>query len=631
MGCDSVSGIVLASHGGGLEVPTEDFALMCRAQAHRATHGAREVQGTCWRLAFQRFCTTPEEVGECQPVHAPDRDLWLALEGRLDNREELLSVLAGRAHPCSSDAELALAAFERWGEEAFRRFVGPFAVVVVDNLNRRVVCARDQLGERTLVYARVGELLLVASEEQALLAHPLVDGRLNERTLARYLAVLAPAEGETFFANIAELPPGHVLIWEGGKAALRRYWQPELSPLETVSQGEAIEQWRHLLRQAVHACSRSTSPVSVLMSGGLDSTSVAALAAQGARGGQPVAAVSWVFDELPGADERRFMAPVVRRHSLEWMPLCGDARWPLCPEVEWGDNPNGPGEAPSKALWFDTAAALRSRDRVVLLTGESGDHLYFGWEYWLHDLLRAGRIGAAAANVVLATVAGLGGDRRELRALRSALGRAARRRRGGERAQPVRPWLTPRALRLIGEEEPGSGTGGPGHRRFVGLLDPWNRWGLIEGYRFGRRLGLDVRRPYRDLRLAVFAARIPSYLLHRRGWSKWIGRVAMQGSLPRTVAWRRWRSSHLPFVARGLAERALPRVWELLTASDSLWPEFVDARAFAAAFPDNLRRGRDGAGTVLAWQCVCLESWRRRGLLAKSAAVQAVGEERKCA
>lgn len=604
---------------------------MCRAQAHRATHGAREVQGTNWRLAFQRFCTTPEEVGECQPVHAPDRGLWLALEGRLDNREELLSVLGGRADPCSSDAELALAAFERWGEEAFRRFVGPFAVVVVENVSGRAVCARDQLGERTLVFARAGELLLVASEEQALLAHPLVSSRLNERTVARYLAVLPPAPGETFYAGIAELPPGQVLIWEGGKAALRRYWQPELSPLGTMSEGEAIEQWRYLLQQAVRACSRSASPVAVLMSGGLDSTSVAALAAQGARGGQPVPAVSWVFDELAGADERKFMKPVVDRHGLDWIPLRGDDRWPLCPEVEWGDNPNGPGEAPSKALWFDTAAALRSRDSLVLLTGESGDHLYFGWEYWLRDLLRTGRIGTAVADVVLAAVAALRGDRRELRALRSALARAARRRTGAKVGQPVRPWLTPRALRLIGDEEPGGGRESPGHRRLVGLLDPWNRWGLIEGYRFGRRLGLDVRRPYRDLRLAVFAARIPSYLLRRRGWSKWIGRVAMQDSLPGTVAWRRWRSSHLPFVARGLAERALQQVWELLTASDSLWPEFVDPKMLAAAFPDNLRRGRDGAATVLAWQCVCLESWRRRGLLAKSAAVQAVGEERKCA
>lgn len=625
-----MSGIVLASCSGTQPVAPEVFAAMCRAQAGRAVHGSQDVSGPTWRLAFQQFWTTPEEVGERQPLCLPQCGVWLAFEGRLDNREELVEALAGAVTHAFSDAQFALAAFERWGEEAFARFVGPFAVVVVDR-SGRVICARDQLGERTLVYAQVGETLLVASEEQALLAHPQVSGRLNERSVARYLAVLPPGEGETFFADIAELPSGHLLTWENGQATVRPYWEPDLTPLEARNPGEVIEQWRHLLRTAVRACLRSTSRVSVLMSGGLDSTSVAALAAQAANTVEPPVAVSWVFDELPGADEREFMAPVAQLYGLEWVQVRGDWWWPLCSGVEWGTNPNGPGEAPSKALWLETARALRTRESFVLLTGESGDHLYFGWENWLQDLLLARRWGDALANVFLAAAASLRGDRGELRRLRSALGRVLRRGKAGSRGQWVRPWLTEQALSLLGNGAAGSGAGNSLSRRKAGLLDPWNRWGLVEGYRFGRRLGLDVRRPYRDLRLASFAARLPSFFLHRRGWSKWIGRLAMQDHLPKVVAWRRRPTSHLPFVARGLADRELGRVWEVLTAtSNTRWSELVDQAAFSAAFPGNLRRGRDGAETVVAWQCICLELWRRR-LGPDSAVGTRAEEEKKCA
>ena len=628
----AVSGIVFVRNRDGRPVDPLVFAAMCEGLAHRAVDGQRVVSGEDWRLAFFSWWTTPEEVEEFQPLQDSRIGVYLAFEGRLDNRRELAAALGLAAGQQLSDAALALQAYECWGAESLARFVGPFAVVVVEEPGGRLVGARDQLGERTLVYAQVGGTLVVASEECAVLAHPGVRNLLNERTVARYLAVLPPAEGQTFFADVSELPPGHVLLADQNGVRLRRYWQPDLTPLPVRNEGEVVEEWRALLRDAVAACLRTPSAVGVLMSGGLDSTAVAAMAAEYGHGrGRPVA-VSWVFDELAGADERRFMAPVVARHGLDWIQVHGDELWPLCPTVGWGDNPNGPGEAPSKALWVATAAALRERHCSVLLTGESGDHLYFGWEHWLRDLLHARRFGAAAIGVVRALLTGVAVDRRELRRLKSALGRAVGWRRARANGGLVRRWLTQEGATLV------RGSGGPGEvgdrptGRLAGLEDPWNRWGLVEGYRFGRRLGLDVRRPYRDLRLAQFAARIPSYMLARGGWSKWIGRVAVQALLPTAVAWRRWRSSHLPFIARGLAERGVEVVRTQLARPRAVWWQYVDEQVFRAAYPRRLQRGRDGAETVVAWQCVCLELWRER--LGSPLAVAADGgweEERECA
>ncbi len=623
---------MFAYHRDGSPVDPQVFAAMCGPLAHRAVNGGRVVSGANWRLAFFSWWTTPEEVGELQPLQDSQTGVCLAFEGRLDDRRKLATALGLAGGQQLSDAALVLKAYERWGAESFARLVGPFAVVVVAEASGQVLCARDQLGERTLVYAQVGQTLVVASEECAVLAHPGVGNHLNEQTVARYLAVLPPAEGQTFFAEVSELPPAHLLVADRDGVRLRRYWQPDLTPLPVRSEGEVVEEWRALLRDAVAACLRTPSRVGVLMSGGLDSTSVAAVAAQqGHSRGAPVA-VSWVFDELPWADERRFMAPVVARHGLDWIPIRGDELWPLCPTVTWGDNPNGPGEAPSKALWVVTAAALEERKTAVLLTGESGDHLYFGWEYWLRDLLHARRFTAAATGVLRALLAGVTVDRRELWRLKSALGRAVGWRRAGASAGFSRRWLTREGAGLVvGTGCAGASAGRPTGRA-AGLEDPWNRWGLVEGYRFGLRLGLEVRRPYRNLRLAQFAARVPSHLLARGGWSKWIGRVAVQELLPKAVAWRRWRSSHLPFVARGLAERGAEVACTQLAWPRAVWRKYVDEQVFRAAYPGHLQRGRDGAETVVAWQCVCLELWRQRlGSPSFVAGDGGLDEERECA
>lgn len=626
-----MSGIVLAVHRDARPVDPEVFAAMCRPLAHRAVNGQTVACGPNWRLAFQSWWTTPEEVGELQPLHDRRTGAYFAFDGRLDNREKLERALGLASGSPMTDAGIALAAYERWGEESFARFVGPFALVIVEENGGRVVCARDHLGERTLVYAHREQAFVVASEECALLAHPSIRDQLNERTLARYLAVLPPVEGETFFADIAELPAAHFLVSDQAGVRVRRYWEPDLSPLKVRNEGEAVEEWQARLRQAVRGCLRSTSPVAVLMSGGLDSTSVAALAAQEGRGQESPVAVSWVFDELVGADEREFMTPVVERYRLAWIPVLGDERWPLCPEVEWGTNPNGPAEAPGKALWVASAAALRERDCRVVLTGEGGDQLYFGWDYCLRDLLRARRFAAAATSVGQAVAMGIAVDRPGLRRLRSALARVIRPERERGSVGPVRPWLTEKGVALVSlARQPA--TGDREGERGRGLRDPWNRWGLVEGYRFGRRLGLDLRRPYRDVRLATFAARLPSFLLYRGGWSKWITRVALQEALPRAVAWRRWRSSHLPFVARGLAERGLDLVREELEKNGSLCWEYVSERVFRASFPRNLQRGKDGAETVVAWQCVCFALWQRWRTSATATAVGgALGTEREVA
>ena len=607
-----MSGLILVHRRDGGPGDDGAFAAMLGELSHLGPDGRGVASGPGWALGVQRFVTTPEDVGDTQPLRHPEAGLTLAFDGRLDNREDLISALGLPGGARHSDAAIVLAAFERWREGCFARLVGPFAAVVVDERARRVVCARDPLGDRTLVYAERPGALLVASEERALLAHPGVDDALDETSVARFLGVMPPAEGATFFAGIRELPRAHLLVSDSRGLRTERYWDLDLTPLRYRRDWEYVDHFREVLAEAVRCRLRATSRAGVLMSGGLDSTTVAALAATGeGPHGSPLV-LSWVFDELPGTDERAFMAPVVEHHGLEWVQIRGDDAWPLCPDTGWCDDPSSPGEAPSRALWDETARTMGERGCRVLLTGEHGDHLYFGSEYWLASLLEERRPVAALGGLVTQAVAGALGRRPRGASLRSSVSTWLRAEDRATASLPVRPWLNVRAAELVASSLAGPQCGRREAARRRCVEDLWASWGLVLGHRAGLRQGIDVRRPYRDRRLVELTARLPEHCFFRNGWRKWIVRRAAWGLLPDRVRWRRWGSSHLPRVARGLAERGWERAERLLRAGDATWSDHVLPERLWRGFPSLLAGGRDGAETALAWQCLCLEEWLTR-------------------
>jgi asparagine synthase (glutamine-hydrolysing) len=563
-------------------------------------------------------------VGERQPVVDSAGRFHLLFDGRLDNRDELLAAL-GRPHEtAASDAAIALWAFEAWSEDGFGRLLGPFAVAVYDAVERRVSCARDPLGDRTLFYRSTPRLLLVASEEQALLAHPEVSDRLDEETLARFYAVAAAAPGSTFFADVRELLPGELLTAGPEGTRTRRF--ARVGPADGVHfrrDSDYAERFAELLAEAVRCRLRATAPPAVLMSGGLDSTTVAALAARelaAAGDRRPLGAISWVFDELPQADEREFMDPMVEAFGLRAVRIAGDDAWPLSDPPSWPRNPVSPLEGIYRRLLERSYAAVRGEGGRVLLTGEFGDQLYSGSSHWLRDLLAEGRW-VAAGGEVLRELRWAAATRRSPRpGLRTAAARALGVRRRRTVSPP--PWLTPHALSRI--EVPGAdpAAGLAGWRRpeqARSLLDWRSANAASLEVANAARAGVEVRRPFRDRRLVEFVAAVPGHVLYRPGWPRWILRRAMAGVLPEPVRRRRRISTLLPLCARGLVEREAPVVEALLGSPEAVWPRYVRRDWLAAAFPHRLRAGLDGVESVVPWRCLCGEIWLNHGILEEAA------------
>lgn len=601
-----MSAILLTFHRDGSPVPREPFLRQMAALDARGPDGRNVAWLDGAALGHQRFATTPEEEGEVQPVASAGA--WLAFHGRLDNRDELRLALGGLAAEVS-DAALALAAFQRWGTEFPERLLGPFAVVVVEP-SRRVLLARDALGDRTLFYRLTSQHLLVASEEGALLEHPDVSRRLNERTVARFLAVAAPAEGETFFDDVAELPPATAMTVEPDRHRTWRHWLPPAQPAARRSDAAWVEAFRETMAEAVLCRLRGAERATVFLSGGLDSTTVAAHAApEMARRGDRLTAVSWVFDELDRADERAWIAPMVERYGLDWVQIDGDAAWPLRDAEERGPDPGSPRDGIYASLHEQGFAITRARGGRVVLTGEAADHLFSGGGDWLRDLLREGRLLDAGRQI--------GAHAAHWRAGAPVLPfRAVGARAIGWRGRPrgVPDWLTEEGRRLVAAHAGWNGFSGLRRpEQGASVLSPALASGLATATARAARAGVELRLPFRDRRLVELALTVPGHLLYRPGWRKWLLREAGRGLLPESVRTRRRASTMTGLYRRGMVEREQKRVEELLWSPNSLWRRYVRVDSLRYVYPAQIAAQRDRPASVLPWQCVCLERWLRRG------------------
>jgi asparagine synthase (glutamine-hydrolysing) len=605
-----VSGIAVLFQRDGAPADAAVVRRMLGRLAHRGPDGERVVALGPIALGHRRFWTTPEEVGEEQPLADPSGRYEIVLDGVVDNRDELGAWLglATRDMAATSDAALLLIVFGRRGAAGFSRVVGSFAVAIWDVLDRRLTLVRDALGDRTLSYAVTPHAVVVASEEQAVLAHPAVDHALDERRLAQYFAVAEPDSDATFFAAVKEVLPGHAVVVEMGRCTTVRTWEgPPGGPLRLRGDAEYGEAFRTLLAEAVRARMRSTGPVAVLLSGGLDSSSIAATTAS-LRVGPPVKAVSWVFDELPSCDERKWIDPVVRQCGLEPLQFPGDGEWPLREFSSWRSNPNSPEEGLYRRLMGRAYVTARNAGSRVVLSGAFGDQLYGGTGGWFWERLAGGRPLAALADLWRVARGGQSGrvrgavwPRRVPAWIRQLRRRVAAPGGAG--------WLTPHAHGLLREAGPWPASATTGvrpvqHGVVLGLLGA--RDVSIETFHTGR-IGVEVRYPFRDRRLVEFILRLPSDQLDRPGLTRPVLREAMRGLLPEVVRTRVGKTSLIELLRRGVVEREAAVMHLCLAGGEREWGCFV-----RADWVGQRRAGRCASETdeLVLWLCTCYAKWR---------------------
>ena len=255
---------------------------------------------------------THEAKTERQPASLEGRYRIVA-DARLDAREELIDELKrAKRNLCSNaaDCDLILQAYAAWGTPCIDRLRGDFSFALWDAHHKQLFCARDHFGIKPFYYAQLGEIFICSNTLNSIRLHPRVKDDLNDLAIADFLLFdMIRETGATSFTDIKRLPPAHILLCEGRSISVRRYWTlPVSPPLRHGRQRDCVDQFRELLDRAVGDRVRVDS-VGVLMSGGLDSSTVAASARQtlSCNGhGVGVSAYTDVFESLIPHEERHY-------------------------------------------------------------------------------------------------------------------------------------------------------------------------------------------------------------------------------------------------------------------------------------------------------------------------------------
>ena len=379
----------------GIAGTTEPSLAVLETMAARLAHRGPDAGGT-WRdaeggcgLAHRRLAIIDLSPGGAQPMHSACGRYVLTYNGELYNYRTLRAELeaAGECFASQSDTEVLLTLLRRDGAAALDKLVGMFAFALWDRREKSLLLARDRLGIKPLLYAPLKSGgLAFASEIHALRAHPGIDATPDREALSAYLACLYVPAPRTMFAGIRKLPPGHLLSWKDGRTRIERYWAPNMVGDRAIGLNEAVEEILPLVRQAVVDRLVADVPVGCFLSGGIDSSVIAALMAEEAkrRGAPPVRTFTMTFDE-PAYDERDAARRVAGHIGAEHTELHAGARFVdrLDAYVRAFGEPFGN----PTALLIDDLSRKAREHVTVALVGDGGDEAFAGYPRYAGGLL----------------------------------------------------------------------------------------------------------------------------------------------------------------------------------------------------------------------------------------------------
>ncbi|RYE30290.1 MAG: asparagine synthase (glutamine-hydrolyzing) [Hyphomicrobiales bacterium] len=363
-------------------------AAMRDAIAHRGPDGKGLHLDGPLGFGHRRLSIIDLRAVASQPMHSPDGRWTIIFNGEIYNFRELRRELEreGWRFRTRSDTEVLLAGAEIWGvHELARRIDGMAAFALWDTVERRLFLVRDRYGVKPLYLWRTGGRLAFASEIKAFLAHPEFKVRVNEAALREYFTFQNLFRPHTLFEGVEQLPPATILVVDDAGERRETYWDYDFSKPLAIGPDEAVAELETLMGRAVERQLVSDVPVGAYLSGGMDSGTLVALAAQHIPRMQTFTAgfeMSRVRGTEAGFDERRdaeLMAYSYKTEHYEQVINAGDIRWSL-PRVVWHLEDLRLGMSyPNYYI-----ARLASKFVKVCLSGAGGDELFGGypWRYY---------------------------------------------------------------------------------------------------------------------------------------------------------------------------------------------------------------------------------------------------------
>jgi asparagine synthase (glutamine-hydrolysing) len=331
-----MSGIVGVHSLNHRAVDPQNLQQMVDLIAHRGPDGVNIWVEKSVGLGHRMLWTTPESLIEKLPLVDQARNLVITADARIDNRDELMSVLELPDRPLEkiTDSEFILAAYHKWGETCPEHLLGDFAFAIWDQNKQSLFCARDHLGVKPFYYFyQPGNKFVFASEIKAIFGVPEIPRRLNEVRIADYLALMMEDKVITTYQDIFRLPPAHSLVINQSVIRIWPYWELDKQrELRLSSNEEYAKQFQKIFTAAVSCRLRSAFAIASHLSGGLDSSAVTCVARHllhQAEKPQALHTISNIFDEITECDERPFINAVLEQGGFIPHYIHGDQCSPL--------------------------------------------------------------------------------------------------------------------------------------------------------------------------------------------------------------------------------------------------------------------------------------------------------------
>jgi asparagine synthase (glutamine-hydrolysing) len=548
-------------HFDGRPVEEGQVRAMVEAAADRSPDGRGTWVLGNLGLGFGALHSVPVSSRSQQPLGDTATGLRIVFAGRVDNRGELRSLLesTGPAGFDDSDAALVLRSYLHWQEDLLSRIIGDFSLAIWDPKRQRLFCARDLIGARPFYYHQSQSSFYFATEIRQLLAVPEIPRRANEGMLGEYLMSRMANKRETQFEGVFRLPPATWLaVDQNGRLEHRQYWDPAAVPqVRHKREAEYAEHLRELLWEAVRARLTSDNPVGIQLSGGVDSSSVVAVAADLTRGRNvscsDFEALSLVF---PGweCDESDFISAVegssgLGAHRVVPEPESrGRYRLQVGRYFDYPDYPNG-------TMSDSLERVAHDKGIRVLLTGLGGDEWFQRPDLYLADLLRKGRWIAAAKwvrSLPQGSMIPFGSSPWFVDGISPLVPEGVRDLlRKARTADAGTAWINPDFARRNDLRERLRQR--LDWRPFGDLARAGGLWAATQGFqvhaiemeeRSAASFHLELRYPFHDRRVVEFGLGLPPDQRWRHGLHKHVLRQTMQGLLPESI---RQRSSKAEF------------------------------------------------------------------------------------
>ena len=607
------------------EMDRDERSRRVRAMTGTLVHRGPDDEGfyddEAVSLGFRRLAVIDLETGQ-QPIVLEDNRAAIVFNGEIYNFRELRRELEAKGHRFTSrgDVEVVLRLFAEEGIECLERLNGMFALTIWDCRRQILHLARDRFGVKPLFWCRDGGVMAFASELRALLAGGFPARRgLDPAELRHYLALGYASPGGTLLQEVRAVPPGSVLsLTADGHEQLRAYWRPPEPEAGSIVPADAAERLRAILAGAVERQLVADVPVGVFLSGGVDSSTVSALARRSISGRLTTFSVGF---EGPGAVSELPAARAVAAHlESDHHELVMDSRRVACDLEAILDGLDMPlADATAIPTWYMSKLARRSV--TVALSGEGADEIFGGYERQRFDVAldRLGSFGRRLAPIAMRLAGRSPSERiRERARMVPGLGRQLHWGRVFTVAEIDALAVAPLASedRML---EP-----------YEDLADRWLRYAATDPIngrlaadreiflpadllpkvdRMSMAHSLEVRVPFLDNEVADFVLPLPGRLKATSLHDKILLRRAVDGVIPETTATRRKQAFAVP-IGSWLRGDLRPALIDFLAPESVKRRGLFDPSVVGALVAEHLEGARDH-GTAL-WTLMVLEHWQRR-------------------